>query len=66
MLLKATEGGRVDEIIALLDAGVNIDATDEVRLFKHIAFLAPLLYKGRKDLNQKSIPSYMWDSDQQH
>ena len=33
MLLDAAEGGRTKRIIELLDAGVNIDTTDKVRLF---------------------------------
>ena len=37
MLCNAAEGGRTEEVIALLDAGANIDATtDEVRLLPHI------------------------------
>ena len=45
MLRDAARGGRMEEIIALLDAGVNIDVTDEVRLFinwTHIVILLPL------------------------
>ena len=37
MLLYAAQGGRTEEVIALLDAGANINAaTDEVRLLPHI------------------------------
>ena len=32
MLRNAAQGGRTEEMIALLDAGANIDATDKVRL----------------------------------
>ena len=30
-LIKAAYGGRTEEVIAMLDKGVNIDATDWVR-----------------------------------
>ena len=36
MLIEAAQHGRTEEVIALLDAGVNINATDKVRLLPHI------------------------------
>ena len=36
MLRNAAAGGRTEEVIALLDAGTNIDATNKVRLLPHI------------------------------
>ena len=36
MLINAARGGRTEEVIALLNAGANIDATNEVRLLPHI------------------------------
>ena len=39
MLLNAAKGGRTEEVIALLDAGANIDATDKVRLLHMYMYL---------------------------
>ena len=36
MLHNAARGGRTQEVIALLNAGANIGATNKVRLLPHI------------------------------
>ena len=36
MLIEAAQHGRTEEVIALLDAGVNINATDKVSLLPHV------------------------------
>ena len=39
MLIAAAAGGSTEEVIRLLDGGVNVDATDEVRCSCQLAFM---------------------------
>ena len=39
MLIAAAADGSTEEVIRLLDGGVNVDATDEVRCSCQLAFI---------------------------